>query len=119
VGLNTGLVVVDKSRDDLRMDYTAVGDTTNLAARLQRMAQPGSVAISEATHQCAPHALAIIGLIGLNSHVCTDAHMHMRDRSLVHKITDIVADLSTFTLVQMCTRSLAHKFTPSHTDVVE
>jgi sulfite reductase beta subunit-like hemoprotein len=101
------------------MDYTAVWDTTNLAARLQRMAQQRSVAISEAPHQCAPHALAIIGLIGLNSHVCTDAHMHMRDRSLVHKITDIVADLSTFTLVQMCTRSLAHKFTPSHTDVVE
>jgi len=45
------------------MDYTAVGDTTNLPARLQRMAQPGSVAMCEATHPCAPHALAIIGLI--------------------------------------------------------
>ena len=101
------------------MDYTAVGDTTNLAARLQRMAQPGSGAMSEATHQCVPHALAIIGLIGLNSHVCICAHMHPCDRSLVHKITVILADLSTFTLVQMCTRSLAHKFTPSHTDVVE
>src|SRR2546425_11437640 len=33
------------------MDYTAVGDTTNLAARLQQMAQPGSVVISAATHQ--------------------------------------------------------------------
>ena len=51
LGLNTGLVVVGKIGDDLRMDYTAVGDTTNLAARLQQMARPGSVLISEATHQ--------------------------------------------------------------------
>jgi class 3 adenylate cyclase len=51
MGINTGLVVVGKIGDDLRMDYTAVGDTTNLAARLQQMAQPGSVVISAATHQ--------------------------------------------------------------------
>ena len=38
IGLNTGLVVVGKIGDDLRMDYTAVGDTTNLAARLQQLA---------------------------------------------------------------------------------
>src|SRR5436853_843345 len=51
IGINTGLVVVGKIGDDLRMDYTAVGDTTTLAARLQQMAQPGSVVISAATHQ--------------------------------------------------------------------
>jgi class 3 adenylate cyclase/tetratricopeptide (TPR) repeat protein len=51
IGLNTGLVVVGKIGDDLRMDYTAVGDTTNLAARLQQLAQPGTVVISEATHK--------------------------------------------------------------------
>jgi hypothetical protein len=51
LGLNTGLVVVGKIGDDLRIDYTAVGDTTNLAARLQQMAQPGSVVISTATYQ--------------------------------------------------------------------
>jgi class 3 adenylate cyclase len=49
LGLNTGLVV-GKIGDDLRMDYTAVGDTTNLAARLQQLAQPGTVVITEATH---------------------------------------------------------------------
>ena len=37
--------------DDLRMDYTAVGDTTNLAARMQQTARPGSVMITEATHR--------------------------------------------------------------------
>jgi class 3 adenylate cyclase len=51
IGINTGLVVVGKIGDDLRMDYTAVADTTNLAARLQQMAQPGSVLISAATQQ--------------------------------------------------------------------
>jgi class 3 adenylate cyclase/tetratricopeptide (TPR) repeat protein len=51
IGINTGLVVVGKIGDDLRMDYTAVGDTTNLAARLQQLARSGSVVISEATHK--------------------------------------------------------------------
>src|SRR5712691_10878024 len=36
LGVNTGLVVVGRIGDDLRMDYTAQGDTTNLAARLQQ-----------------------------------------------------------------------------------
>jgi class 3 adenylate cyclase/tetratricopeptide (TPR) repeat protein len=51
IGLNTGLVVVGKIGNDLRMDYTAVGDTTNLAARLQALARPGAVLVSEATHR--------------------------------------------------------------------
>jgi class 3 adenylate cyclase len=51
IGLNTGLVVVGKVGDDLRMDYTAVGDTTNLAARMQQLARPGSVVASEATYK--------------------------------------------------------------------
>src|SRR5205085_6733699 len=50
IGLNTGAVVVGAIGDDLRMDYTAVGDTTNLAARMQQTARPGSVVISEATY---------------------------------------------------------------------
>jgi len=49
MGLNTGPVVVGKIGDNLRMDYTAVGDTTNLAARLQQRADPGVILISEAT----------------------------------------------------------------------
>ena len=51
IGINTGPVVVGRIGDDLRMDYTAVGDTTNLAARLQQKARPGSVLVSEATHK--------------------------------------------------------------------
>lgn len=48
-GLNTGLVVVGSIGSDLRMDYTAVGDTTNVAARLLHAADPGRIVISEAT----------------------------------------------------------------------
>ncbi len=51
IGINTGPVVVGRIGDDLRMDYTAVGDTTNLAARLQQVARPGSALVSEATHK--------------------------------------------------------------------
>jgi class 3 adenylate cyclase len=47
MGIHTGEVVVGKIGDNLRMDYTAVGDTTNLAARLQQAAKPGSICVSE------------------------------------------------------------------------
>ena len=51
MGLNTGLVVVGKIGVNLRMDYTAVGDTTNLAARLQQLAEPGAIYVSAATYR--------------------------------------------------------------------
>jgi len=50
-GLNTGLVVVGSIGNDLRMDYTAVGDTTNVAARLQATADPGRILMAEATYR--------------------------------------------------------------------
>lgn len=59
MGLNTGLVVVGKIGDNLRMDYTAVGDTTNLAARLQQLADPGTILISEATHRLVQGAVRV------------------------------------------------------------
>src|SRR5581483_7320334 len=51
MGLHTGFVVVGAIGDNLRMDYTAVGDTTHLAARLQQLAEPGTILASEATHR--------------------------------------------------------------------
>jgi class 3 adenylate cyclase/tetratricopeptide (TPR) repeat protein len=49
MGINTGLVVVGAIGGDLRMDYTAVGDTTNLAARLLGLAKPGQIVVSHRT----------------------------------------------------------------------
>jgi adenylate cyclase len=49
IGINTGQVVVGKIGDDLRMDYTAQGETVNLAARLQQAAAPGGILVSGAT----------------------------------------------------------------------
>lgn len=49
IGLNSGPVVVGAIGDDLRMDYTAVGDTTNLAARMESQAEPGGILLSEST----------------------------------------------------------------------
>jgi class 3 adenylate cyclase/tetratricopeptide (TPR) repeat protein len=53
VGLNSGPVIVGSVGDDLRMDYTAVGDTVNLASRMQTMARPGTVLVSADTHRMA------------------------------------------------------------------
>src|SRR6267142_2368154 len=49
MGINTGPVVVGAIGHDLRMDYTAVGDTTNLAARLLAIANPGQIVASRRT----------------------------------------------------------------------
>jgi len=49
LGLNSGEVVVGAIGSDLRMEYTAVGQTTHLAARMEQMAMPGSVLLTADT----------------------------------------------------------------------
>jgi class 3 adenylate cyclase len=49
MGMNSGEVVVGKIGDDLRMDYTAQGHTVGLAARMEQIAEAGSVYLAEAT----------------------------------------------------------------------
>jgi class 3 adenylate cyclase/tetratricopeptide (TPR) repeat protein len=53
VGLNSGEVVVRAIGSDLRTDYTAVGQTTHLAARMEQMATPGTILLAPATLQLA------------------------------------------------------------------
>ncbi len=53
VGLNSGEVVVRAIGSDLHMDYTAVGQTTHLAARMEQMATPGTILLAPATLQLA------------------------------------------------------------------
>src|SRR5499433_3754913 len=49
VGLNSGEVVVRAIGSDLHMDYTAVGQTTHLAARMEQLADPGAIVITSET----------------------------------------------------------------------
>jgi class 3 adenylate cyclase/tetratricopeptide (TPR) repeat protein len=62
LGLHSGTVVVGRIGDNLRMDYTAQGDTVNLAARLEQAATPGTVLVSEATRRLAEGAFTFRAL---------------------------------------------------------
>jgi hypothetical protein len=54
VGLNSGEVVVRAIGSDLHMDYTAVGQTTHLAARMEQLADPGAIVITPDVASNAP-----------------------------------------------------------------
>ncbi|MCH7567699.1 MAG: AAA family ATPase, partial [Nitrospirae bacterium] len=51
VGVNTGHVVVGDIGSDLAMEYTAMGDTVNMAARMEETAEPGTVQVSQETYK--------------------------------------------------------------------
>jgi class 3 adenylate cyclase/tetratricopeptide (TPR) repeat protein len=65
VGLNSGEVVVRGISSDLHMDYTAVGQTTHLAARMEQLARPGSILITSETLRQAMGYVAVrsLGLV--------------------------------------------------------
>jgi len=61
VGLNSGDVVVRAIGSDLHMDYTAVGQTTHLAARMEQMATPGTILLAPATLQLVEGYVEVAG----------------------------------------------------------
>jgi class 3 adenylate cyclase len=61
IGLNSGEVVVRAIGNDLHMDYSAVGQTTHLAARMEQLATPGSIRLTAATLRL------VEGLVQVNS----------------------------------------------------
>jgi predicted ATPase/class 3 adenylate cyclase len=67
VGLNSGEVVVRSIGGDLRMDYTAVGQTTHLAGRMEQLATAGSTFMTTATLRLAESFVAVkpLGLVNV------------------------------------------------------
>ena len=62
VGLNSGEVVVRSIGNDLHMDYSAVGQTTHLAARMEQLATPGSIRLTAATLRLAEGLVQVTAL---------------------------------------------------------
>jgi class 3 adenylate cyclase len=62
VGLNSGEVVVRAISNDLHMDYSAVGQTTHLAARMEQLALPGSIRLTGATLRLAEGLVQVTAL---------------------------------------------------------
>jgi class 3 adenylate cyclase/tetratricopeptide (TPR) repeat protein len=62
VGINSGEVVVKEIGSDLKMEYTAVGQTTHLAARMEQMADPGTVLIAPSTLRLAEGFVQVTSL---------------------------------------------------------
>jgi class 3 adenylate cyclase len=75
VGLNSGEVIVRALGNDLHMDYSAIGQTTHLAARMEQLPTPGSILLAAETLRLAEGFVQVKSLgpvpIGcLRSHVC-------------------------------------------------
>jgi class 3 adenylate cyclase len=62
VGLNSGAVVVRAIGNDLHMDYSAVGETTHLAARMEQMALPGTIHLTAETLRLAEGFVQVTAL---------------------------------------------------------
>jgi class 3 adenylate cyclase/DNA-binding winged helix-turn-helix (wHTH) protein len=86
IGLNSGEVVVRTIRNDLHMDYSAVGQTTHLAARMQQVAAPDTIVLTVATARLAEgfvqvQALEPVPVKGMPAPV---ALFELRGASAVH-----------------------------------
>ena len=80
VGLNTGPALVGNIGSEQLRNFTAIGDTTNLAARLQAFASPGAVVIGERTRE----------LLGDSAHVRDLGEPQLKGKSAVGRIYELV-----------------------------
>lgn len=84
VGVNCGEAVVGNIGCDFRMDYTAIGDTVNTAARLESNAKPGQVLISEQIYERIKDRIEVrnigeIPLKGKSKGVCVYELLGLKD----------------------------------------
>ncbi|TFB09272.1 tetratricopeptide repeat protein [Candidatus Marinimicrobia bacterium MT.SAG.2] len=61
IGLNSGLVIAGNVGSDLRMDYSVIGDTVNLAARLVSLAATGEILMSQSTYKTVSDLIQVDG----------------------------------------------------------
>lgn len=66
VGINTGFAVVGNIGADFRMDYTAIGDTVNTAARIESNSKGGQILISEAVYEKVKEHVQVLDLGTIN-----------------------------------------------------
>jgi class 3 adenylate cyclase/tetratricopeptide (TPR) repeat protein len=88
VGINSGLVVVGNIGSDLHIEYLALGDAVNLADRLQSLASPGKVVISNSIYQMISHVidsddLGLFSIKGKQQPVQVHQVNRLRDESLI------------------------------------
>jgi adenylate cyclase len=62
IGLSTGEVAAALLGSEERLEYSLVGDTVNLAQRLQQWANPGQTVLSEATYRCIGYRISAVQL---------------------------------------------------------
>jgi class 3 adenylate cyclase len=79
VGLNSGEVVVRTIANDFHMDYTAVGQTTHLAARMEQFAIPGTTLLTADTLRLAEGYVEVKPLGAIRSRGCRSRWRPHRD----------------------------------------